>query len=108
MLKISKEQIDDKKAPKMIGNMAGSPVFEIFTKGGLAMVIMKTETGQTKILGAAPHRAIARNMAVTNYPDFMMVELSKSEEDRYLISAAKDLMPYLNKLVGQLNNKLDE
>lgn len=103
-LKITKDQLDPKKKPRKIGNKGGKPIFELFTKGGLAIVIEKSDSG-TKILGAAPHRAIARHMAMKSDPDILIEEFSKSDE-QMIIQAGEQILPYFESLVEELNKKI--
>jgi hypothetical protein len=102
---ISKEQLDRKKPPKKIGRLNGQEVWEIITKGGLAMVICKKTEGGTRILGAAPHRAIARSMASNNEPELVIEELSKSEELN--VNSYKHLVPYWQDITNRMNKKLN-
>ncbi len=103
---ISKEQLDPKKPPRRIGRVKGVPVFEIFTKGGLSLVVMKNDGTGPKILGAAPHRALARHLAQIKEPEFFLEELSKSEEGN--VDAFKHLVPHWSEVTDKINLRMDE
>ncbi len=62
-------------SPKRIGQIKGNPVMSMLTKGGLSII-----TFNGKVIGAAPHRAMARIIAQNAHPDLVIDELSKSEE----------------------------
>ena len=62
-------------APKRIGQIRGMPVMSMLTKGGLSIIVFNG-----KVIGAAPHRALARIIAQNANPDLCIDELSKSEE----------------------------
>lgn len=107
MLMITRAHLDPNKPPKRIGRIRGVPVFELVTKGGLNLVICKNDGNGPRILGAAPHRALARYMAQQKDPDFQLEELSKSE-DQSIIQAGMHLVPYFTALVSQMNMKMEE
>lgn len=92
---------------KRIGTFKGSPVTEILLKGGLNLVAIM-EKGKPKIIGAGPHRAVARWLAQKAEPELEISEspLEKSEsvsikgiqsvEEQYRIVAE-----YINTLINQ-------
>jgi hypothetical protein len=103
---INQNQLDKKRPKKLIGSLKGAPVYQFVTKGGLVMVAVESELSGTVILGASPHQAISRYQAESTNPDLEITELSKSEEDKYIIEASRHLLPILNELVNKLNAKL--
>ena len=98
-MKISLEQLKGK--PRKIGTSKGKPVFEILTKGGLAIVVYKGV-----ILGAAPHIAIAKFQARQKEPYIMWDELSKNGEEQFIVEAGRHLIPYLDDLVSEMNKRM--
>ena len=63
---------------KRIGSLAGHPVVELMTSGGLYMVVTN-KAGSLDILGTGPHRAVARYLAKKKEPKLEVTELSKSD-----------------------------
>ena len=61
--------------PRKIGTLRGKDVFGMVTKGGLNLV----SDSAGKILGAGPHRAIAKNIAEKNEPSLTWTELNKGD-----------------------------
>ena len=64
---------------KRIGTLHGQPVTEVLLKGGLHLVTAVKE-GKPRVIGAGPHRAVARWIAEKNEPDVQITELSKDEQ----------------------------
>lgn len=65
--------------PKKVGTLEGDDVVEVTTKGGLCMIVTKTEGGKMKTLGVGPHRAVARYIAKEREgAKLQWTELSKS------------------------------
>src|SRR4051812_34473304 len=104
---ITKDQLDPKKPPRRIGRSKGVPVFEVVTLGGLNLIIAKNDGTGTKILGAAPHRALARYIAQQKDPDFMIEELSKSEDNEMAEAGrvGKHLIEYFSNLADSMSLK---
>lgn len=98
-MKISLEQL--KLKPKRIGHVKGVPVFECMTKGGFNLVILGG--GMGKVLGAGPHRGMARMLAKQRETDFIMDELSKSEE--FDPKVFEHLLPTWSEVVDRLNKE---
>ena len=67
-----------KNKPKKIGEYEGSPVLQAETKGGL-YILMTKSNGRPKTLGTGSHPAIARHIAERDFPEIKLTELSKSE-----------------------------
>ena len=77
--------------PKEMGTLNGDTVLGISTIGGWAMIVCKKSgTGGFETLGAAPHMAVARAVAMKMHPKLQLNELSKSEWVPY--EAYSDLM----------------
>jgi len=81
---------------KRIGQIRGVPVYSMLTKGGLSII-----TFQGKAIGAAPHRALARVIAMNKFPELVIDELSKSEVDTSLF---QHLLP----LWTEISNRIYE
>lgn len=86
---------------RRIGHLGKSDVMLMLTKGGLNVVF-----SNGKVLGAAPHRAIAINLAQRQEPDLFIEELSKSEENLDF-SMYQHLIPFWETFTKQLQTKLD-
>jgi hypothetical protein len=67
---------------KTIGSLAGKPVVELATTGGLCLIVVPSATG-VETLGAGPHRAVARHIAKKRNPDLKITELAKSDDVPY-------------------------
>jgi hypothetical protein len=104
-LVISREQLDPKKPPKPIGRFKGQMVFEFMTKGGFN-VVATNMNGALKVLGAGPHRGFARFLAYKENPDFVIDELSKSEQ--FDMTPFMHLVPAWKEVVGQINEALSK
>jgi hypothetical protein len=63
---------------KRVGRIGHSPVIELATTGGLHLIVA-ARGGKSEVLGAGPHRAVARFIAKKKEPDIMWTELSKSD-----------------------------
>lgn len=90
-----------KGSPKRIGRLNGMPVFSMTTKGGLNLIILTKSNGGSRILGAAPHIAVARFIAEQKEPELVIDELSKSENVE--LASYKHILPhwvgFTNKLI---------
>lgn len=72
---LTPEQIAYKSKVGQIGN---APVFEVITKGGWNMVIAARD-GRFEPIGAGPHRAVARHIAMKREPKIEFTEIKKSD-----------------------------
>lgn len=63
---------------KKIGRLKGNIIAEIATTGGLHLVGV-AKSGKFEVLGAGPHRAVARHLALKKQPDIEWTELSKGD-----------------------------
>lgn len=98
MSSISSKEISYKKK---IGHDGSDPVFEIGLIGGLHMIV-KAKDGKTETLGAGPHRAVARHIAMRKAPGLVLTELNKSEDlDPSLF---QDMLPKYEALTDALNS----
>lgn len=73
---ISQDQIAYKKK---IGKLGQAPVYEVGLIGGLHLILKAGKDGKTEPLGAGPHRAVARHIAMKRNPELELTELSKSD-----------------------------
>jgi hypothetical protein len=64
---------------KKIGKLDGQSVYEVGLIGGLHLILKAGKDGKTEPLGAGPHRAVARHIAMKRNPDLELTELSKSD-----------------------------
>lgn len=86
---------------KQIGTIDGDDVFEIRTKGGLHLVTA-ARSNKAEILGAGPHRAVARFIAKKKSANLILTELAKSSElqEEYI----KHVLPEYEALTDQLRS----
>lgn len=85
---------------EVIGHIrSGGPVYKMFSKGGLAIVMSKE-----KVLGTGPHIAIAKLVAQNNEPDLVITELSKSED--FSPELFRHLVPYWTSITKKINKDL--
>lgn len=63
---------------KKVGHLGQTPVLEVGLIGGLHMIV-KASGGKTEVLGAGPHRAVARHIAKKKNPDIEFTELAKAD-----------------------------
>lgn len=63
---------------KKVGRLEGHPVFEVGLIGGLHIIGM-AKAGRVETLGAGPHRAVARHIAMKRNPKLEFTELNKSD-----------------------------
>lgn len=75
---------------KKVGKLGNDTILEIGLIGGLHL-IAKSSGGRAEILGAGPHRAVARHIAKKRNPEIQFTELNKSDhiEPQYF----EDLLP---------------
>ena len=92
-MNIPAEQIEFKRK---VGKAKGKAIFHVKTLGGLH--VMATEGGI--VLGAGPHRAVARHLAQKFEPSAEWTELSKS--DHLEESAIAHLLPEYQELTERL------
>ena len=76
------------------------PVMEIATTGGLWMEVAQ-DGNNTVVLGAGPHRAVARHIAESQHKGLEWTELSKSEYVDPKLFA--DILPEYVELTNQFN-----
>jgi hypothetical protein len=100
-MKISREQL--RGDPKKIGKTKSGDVFHISTKGGFNIIMLKGEK-ETKMLGAAPHIAIAKHIAKKNAEDLVYFELSKADEQ---IDVFSHLIPVFEQVTRRLAEQLN-
>ena len=81
---ISKKQLAYK--PKKVGELNGTSIMELSTKGGLHLIV-KAQGSGFSTLGTGPHRAVARHIAEGKEPDIVWTELSKSDHLDYEVMA---------------------
>lgn len=77
MIQLEPKQL--KGRPVTIGRLNGSPVYRVETKGGLHLVMTKSNDGKPKTLGAGSHPATAIHIAERDNPELKITELTKSE-----------------------------
>jgi hypothetical protein len=82
MMNVTTSQL--KSEPKKVGTLDGDDVCEIQTKGGLVMIVAKSEGGKMKTLGVGPHVAVARYIAKEREgAKLNWTELSKSAKTQF-------------------------
>jgi hypothetical protein len=86
---------------KKVGKLGDNPVLEVGLIGGLHMIV-KARAGKTEILGAGPHRAVARHIAKRRNPDIEYTELSKA--DHIEPQFYESLLPKYEELTDQLRS----
>ena len=64
--------------PKKIGTLEGNPIMELSTTGGLHVVAV-ARGGKSEVLGAGPHRAVARHLALKKEPSIKLTDLAKAD-----------------------------
>lgn len=90
------------KNTKKIGHLGEDSVYQIDTKGGLTLILVKTdESGE--FIGAGSHPAMARYAAKKRKPDLVYSELAKSYVDPSTFDA---YLGQFDTLVDTLNKKL--
>ena len=91
-----------KTEPKKVGTLDGDDVVEVMTKGGLCMIVSKTEGGKMKTLGVGPHRAVARYIAKEREgAKLHWTELSKSAStdfDKRMLPDCRQLTERMSKI----------
>lgn len=103
---IDSKQIDPKKGKIRIGSIKGQPVYSMFTRGGLAL-ILKSQNGISKLLAMAPHRGLAKYIAQQKEPDLCFDELSKSEDEYFSIDFYKHLVDKWTEVTAEVSLKLE-
>jgi hypothetical protein len=84
VMELTQEQIE---SVDPIGQLDDKKVYRVVTKGGLNLVVIN-KNAKTKILGAAPHKALAKYIAEKEEPEIQWTELAKSEPlDQSVIDA---------------------
>jgi hypothetical protein len=76
---------------KKVGKLGDAQVMEIGLIGGLHLIAKAGADGKATVLGAGPHRAVARHIAKKRNPEIEFTELNKSDhvEPQYFA----DLLP---------------
>jgi len=102
-MKISRNQL--KSDPKKVGKTKHGDVFHMTTKGGFNLIMLKGET-ETRVLGAAPHIAIAKHIAKLNSvgDELVYFELSKADEQ---IDVYQHLIPVFEQLTRRVIEELN-
>lgn len=75
-MQISQNEIEFKRK---VGRAKGKDIYHVKTRGGLHVMALGTGT----VLGAGPHRAVARHLAQKFEPEAEWTELSKSDHIDY-------------------------
>lgn len=85
---------------KKVGKLGTEPILEIGLIGGLHL-IAKSNGGKAEVLGAGPHRAVARHIAKQKFPDIEWTELNKADwiDPQYF----QDLLPEFEQLTEAFN-----
>lgn len=85
---------------KKVGKLGDATVVEIGLIGGLHLIAKSVAGGKPEILGAGPHRAVARHIARKRNPEIVFTELNKSDhiEPMYF----EDLLPQYEALTDGL------
>lgn len=87
---------------KKIGVLGDDNVYQIDTKGGLTLILVKTDE-KGEFIGAGSHPAMARHAAKKRRPELVYTEMAKSYVDPSTFEA---YLPEFEALVGTLNSKL--
>lgn len=74
-MNISEKHVASKKK---VGKLGESPIIEMSTTGGLHLII-STKGGKFETLGAGPHRAVARHIAMKKEPGIIWTDLAKAD-----------------------------
>jgi hypothetical protein len=97
MLSVKPQEVDTRK---QIGNIDGSPVYQIGLKGGL-FIIARVKGAGLDIMASGPHPTVAKHIAKKLFAHLNITELLKSEEMPEANFAR--LVPYYMDLTRQLN-----
>lgn len=97
MTAIKAEQIAYKKK---VGKLGDSSVMEIGLIGGLHLIAKSGKDGKAEILGAGPHRAVARFIAQKRNPDITFTELNKSDHIESIYF--EDILPRYEELTTRM------
>lgn len=91
---------------KKVGKLGNASIMEIGLIGGLHLIAKATSSGRAEILGAGPHRAVARHIAKKRNPEIEFTELNKSDhiESMYF----EDLLPKYEGVTDQLQTAGDD
>lgn len=101
MLNILPQEISTKK---VVGELDGSPVYQLGLKGGL-FILAKVKGAQLELIGSGPHHLVAKAVAKKMHPNLVITELLKSEgitEQHYA-----RIVPYYVDLTNKLNSALN-
>lgn len=102
-LAITENQLKFK--PKKVGTLKGKDVYRALTKGGLNLILFRSETG-LKTLGIGSHIALARHIATLNEPDISWTELSKAEE--LPVETFQHLIPFWSNFTQDFDLRINE
>jgi hypothetical protein len=88
---------------KKIGKLGNDNIMEIGLIGGLHLIAKAGSSGKAEILGAGPHRAVARHIAKKRNPEIQFTDLNKSDhiEPQYF----EDLLPKYEGVTDQLDGR---
>lgn len=97
---ISQDQIAYRKK---VGKLGTASVVEIGLIGGLHLIAKASPGGKAEILGAGPHRAVARHIALKRNPEIEFTDLNKADhiEPQYF----EDLLPRYETLTDEFHGK---
>lgn len=87
---------------KKIGRLGDAPVYEIGSKGGLTMILVKNGN-HGEFIGAGSHPAMAKYAAKKRKPNLELEELNKSYSDP---SVFEPFLSEFENIVNSLNKKL--
>lgn len=90
---------------KRVGRIGHSPVIELATTGGLHLIVT-ARNGVSEVLGAGPHRAVARFIAKKKEPEIMWTELSKA--DWVPVEHFADVLPFYEEYTNAMRARTAE
>lgn len=96
---IKQDQIEYKKK---VGRIGQAPVWEVGLIGGLRLIAKMGSDGRSEILGAGPHRAVARHIAKKRNSELEYTEIAKS--DHVETAYFSDILPAFEELTDKLRN----
>ena len=87
---------------KRVGKIDDAEVWALSTVGGLNLVVKSLRGGKTEVLGAGPHRAIARHIAERQNPSIVWTTLEKGEH--FPVETFEWLIPEAEAMTKALRN----